>query len=222
MSNPSISSGSRAPEDRAEPKAPDGAAAGAVTIPAIIPASGRSRRMGSPKPLLDSGRGTFLARILRSFREGGAGPLLVVVRDPEGAVAREARQEGGRVLENPDPTPGPVASLQVGIRHLPPDAPGVFFCPVDHPLFRPDTVRSMDRTFRDRQPPMVAPSFRGRSGHPVLFSRELFPELLEEELPQGARTVVGRYHEERILVPVDDPGILADIDTPDDYARYFS
>jgi molybdenum cofactor cytidylyltransferase len=67
----------------------------------------------------------------------------------------------------------------------------------------------------------VQPTFEGVRGHPVLFARALFPELLEEALPEGARTVLRRYLGSRLLLPVDDPGILADIDTPEDYRRRF-
>ena len=56
----------------------------------------------------------------------------------------------------------------------------------------------------------------------MIFSRNLFPELLEEDLPEGARSVIQRYLESRLEIPVEDPGILADIDTPVDYRRHFS
>ena len=178
--------------------------------------------MGTSKALLDAGGMTFLGRILTVFDQGGAHPRIVVVRDAGGPEAAEARRHGAEVAVNPDPTPGPISSLQEGIRRLSPEVPGTFFCPVDHPLFQAETVKALGRALIETGAPIVAPTFRGRSGHPVLFHRDLFHELLEEELPKGARTVVDRYHGERILVDVSDPGILADIDTPDEYARHFS
>lgn len=191
------------------------------SIPAIVPAAGRSHRMGSAKALLDAGGRSFLARILSSLREGGAAPLLVVVRALEGPVAEEAERYGGRAVLNEDPSAGPVSSLQAGIRALPTGVPAVLFSPVDHPLFSPLTVRALVQAFRESRAPLVVPSFEGWRGHPVLFSRALFPELLEENLPEGARTVVRRYLETRLQLPVDDPGILTDIDTPEDYRRHF-
>jgi molybdenum cofactor cytidylyltransferase len=191
-------------------------------IPAIVAAAGLSSRMGSSKPLLDAGGRSFLARILASFRDGGAGPLLVVVRDSEGDVAREARSEGGLVIPNPDPGPGPISSLQAGIRAIPGEAPAAFFCPADHPLFLPETIQALAMAFSREPAPIIAPTYRGRRGHPVLFHRGIFPELLEDDLPQGARSVIRRYLESRLDVPVDDPGILFDIDTPTEYRRHFS
>ena len=178
--------------------------------------------MGTGKPLLDAGGATFLARILSSLGEGGAHPIVVVVRDLEGTVAGEARSQGGIVIPNPDPTPGPISSLQAGIHGLPTDAPATFFCPADHPLFRPETVRTLGWAFARKPAPVLSPTYGGRRGHPVVFHRDLFPELLEEGLPEGARSVIRRYLQHRVEVPVEDPGILIDIDTPTDYLLHFS
>jgi CTP:molybdopterin cytidylyltransferase MocA len=177
--------------------------------------------MGRSKALLDAGGLTFLARVLDCFGKGGAAPTLVVVGDALGPEAEEASRRGGIVVRNPDPTPGPISSLQAGIRALPGDVHGVFYCPVDHPLFLPSTVRTMARVFRETGAPVVSPVYQGRRGHPVLFHRTLFPELLEEDLPQGARTVLGRYLRDRRDVPVEDAGVLIDIDTPEEYLRHF-
>ena len=191
------------------------------SYPGDIPAAGRSHRMGTPKALLDAGGRSFLARILSSLREGGAGPLLVVVRDMADPVAREAHEHGGVSILNPDPSPGPVSSLQAGIRSVPDQAAAVLFAPVDHPLFSPETVRDLIRSFVESRAPLVVPAFEGWRGHPVLFGRVLFPELLEENLPEGARTVVRRYLHDRLQLPVEDPGILADLDTPEEYRKHF-
>ncbi len=191
------------------------------SLPAVIAAAGLSRRMGMPKALLEAQGVTFLARVTRALRDGGATPVHVALKALDGTEARVAEEEGAVPLLNPYPDPGPISSLQTGIRALDDDAMGVVFTPVDHPLFRPGTVRALIREFLTHRPPLAAPSFQGRNGHPVIFSRGLFPELLEEDLPQGARTVVGRYLQERLVLPVDDPGILADIDTPEEYRRNF-
>jgi molybdenum cofactor cytidylyltransferase len=191
------------------------------SIPAVIPAAGRSHRMGTPKALLDAGGMSFLARILSSLREGGAGPLFVVVRELADPAALEAQRHGAEAILNPNPSSGPVSSLQAGIRILPELSAAVLFAPVDHPLFSPDTVRALIRGFLKTRAPLVVPAFEGWRGHPVLFGRALFPELLEEHLPEGARTVIRRYLDDRLQVPVNDPGILADLDTPEEYRKHF-
>ena len=191
-------------------------------LPAIIAASGLSTRMGTSKSLLESDGQSFLARVVGTFREAGTEPVLVVVRNPSGPEGSAARAAGGLVIQNPDPSPGPISSLQAGIRSLPPEAPGTFFCPADHPRFLPETVRSLADAFTPGVSSIVTPTWEGRRGHPVIFGRALFPELLEPGLPQGARTVVRRYLESRVEIPVDDPGILIDIDTPEEYRRHIA
>lgn len=191
------------------------------TLPAIVAASGLSTRMGTSKALMDAGGHSFLARIIGALRDGGADPIIVVVREAEGPEAEEAKAHSGTLILNPDPGPGPISSLQAGIRALSEEPPGTLFCPSDHPLFSPETVQALIRAFLADKAPLVAPSFQEKRGHPVIFGRELFPELLQKELPEGARTVVGRYLERRLVVPVPDPGILVDIDTPLDYRRHF-
>ncbi len=191
------------------------------SLPAIVAASGLSSRMGARKALLDAGGRTFLRRTVLSLKEGGASPVMVVVRDPGAEEGLEAWASGGIVIRNPDPSPGSISSLQAGLRALPPEAPGVLFCPVDHPLFLATTVEALCVAFAASSAPIIAPTHGGRRGHPVVFSRSLFRELLEDNLPEGARSVVRRYLEARLEVPVDDPGILADIDTPAEYRRHF-
>lgn len=177
--------------------------------------------MGRPKALLDAGGRTFLERILGSLRDGGANPLILVVRDPDGPVALEGGPLGATVVLNPDPSSGPISSLQAGIRALPKEARGALFSPVDHPLFSPETVRALIGAFETTPSPLIVPAFEGWRGHPVFFGRALFGELMEDGLPEGARTVMRRHLSSRLQVAVDDPGILADIDTPEDYRMHF-
>jgi molybdenum cofactor cytidylyltransferase len=190
-------------------------------VAGVIAAAGRSTRMGAPKALLDADGTSFLFRVMDTLREGGASPLLVVVSDLAGPIPEEAIGCGGELILNPDPSDGPISSLRAGLRSLPPEVAAVLFSPVDHPLFRASTVRALIQGFLETRPPLLVPVFQARRGHPVLLGREVFPELLEEHLSEGARTVVHRYLHERLQVPVDDPGILANINTPEDYRRHF-
>ncbi len=187
----------------------------------IIPAAGRSRRMGSSKPLLDADGPSFLQRVVGHLSGGGCRPVVVVVRDPDGPVAAMARQSGARVVENPDPSTGPISSLRAGLQSLDEEAAGCAFCPVDHPRISPDTVARLRDVFRETDAPIVVPTHDGRRGHPVLFRKDLFDELLEDELEEGARTVLRRHEDEVREVAVDDEGILIDIDTLTEYRRHY-
>lgn len=191
------------------------------TVAAIIPAAGRSSRMGTPKALLEADGQTFLERVAGALGGGGCTPVLVVVEDLSSEVAEVGRTAGCIVLENPDPSEGPVSSLRVGIAALPARTAAFAVCPVDHPLLTPATVRLLLDDFRHHAAPITIPLHRGRRGHPTLFHRDLEAELLEPSLPEGARTVVLRHDHRVREVSVDDEGVAVDIDTPPEYHRHF-
>lgn len=193
-----------------------------LSLAGIVPAAGRSRRMGgNPKPLLDAGGRSFLQRVVSALAGGGCEPVLVVVRDPEGPVAAMARRAGARPVENPDPSDGPISSLRAALRALEEEVEGCAFCPVDHPRIDAETVGRLVEAFREGEAPIVVPRHGDRRGHPVLFRKTLFAELLEDELEEGARTVLRRHHDRVREVEVDDRGIHVDIDTLSEYRRHY-
>jgi molybdenum cofactor cytidylyltransferase len=187
----------------------------------VVPAAGRSTRMGSPKPLLDADGPTFLARVVGILREGGASTVVVGVRESPGPVAAEARGAGARLVVPDDVEAGPIATVQAALRMVE-DADALLLHPVDHPLVEPETVRTLIRTARESpEAGVVVPAVGEETGHPVLFRSALFPELLEPDLEEGARTVVRRDRDRVLEVQVNDPGVLADLNTLGDYRRHF-
>ncbi len=181
--------------------------------------------MGTPKALLEVGGRTFIERVIHVLRAGGCGRVLVVLPTLDGPVADKAVEAGAQVVENPSPEHGPIGSLRASLRVLDDSVEGISFCPVDHPLIHENTVQNLITMFRQSQAPLVVPTFNGKRGHPVLFRKALFDELLNDALPEGARTVVHRHLEGAASVPVDDEGTVIDIDDmtayrlhcPDDY-----
>ena len=187
----------------------------------IVPASGLSTRVGTAKALLDAGGKTFLERVVSALSKGGCDPVIVVVRDSQGPIAATAAASGAIVEHNPDPEEGPISSIRCAIRALESEVGGCAVCPVDHPMVEAATVASLVESFRRNEPPALIPTFDGRRGHPALFHRSLFPELLEDGLEEGARTVVRRHAALVQEHPVSDEGIVVDIDTLPEYRRRF-
>ncbi len=177
--------------------------------------------MGAPKALLRAGGSTFLDQVTGALQEGGCAPIIVVVADLHGPVAERARAAGARVEVNSHPADGPIASLRVALRALDDDVEACAFLPVDHPLVQGATVARLIASLEASHAPIVVPSYGGERGHPVLFRRSVFPELLEDDLAEGARTVVHRHLPDLLEVGVPDPGVLTDIDTPEEYRRHF-
>lgn len=190
-------------------------------IAGIVLAAGRSRRMGRPKPFLRLGGATFLERAVRTLRDGGCEPVVVVAGPAADETARRVAEAaaalGVKVVENPEAGSEQVDSLRVGLRAVGPDAEAAVVLPVDVPGADAGTVRALADAFRARGAPVVLPLHAGRHGHPVLFGRAVWPELLADPLPDGARTVIHAHAAELEEVPV--PALPADVDTPDDYRR---
>ncbi len=173
--------------------------------------------MGRDKGLLEIDGKSFLRRTVEALATGGCDPVLVVVAEGEDALAAEAAEAGAVVLLNPDPGEGPITSLRIALAALDGSVAGVAYLPVDHPLVRPDTVRALLHSARSGGAPLTVPMHGSKRGHPPVFDKALFLELLDPALEGGAKTVVHRHLDGAELVPVDDEGVVVDIDTPAAY-----
>jgi len=179
----------------------------------LILAAGESRRMGTPKALLDYQGETFIGRLVRLFAER-CEPVTVVL----GAHAEVVRQSspghpGVRYVVNDAWRDGQTSSFLCGLREIPAGVDGVLFTLTDHPAVTPETL---DALLAD-QGALRIPRCDGRRGHPIWFSRDLIPELLA--LPPGgaARDVIRAHYPTATWIDTADRGILADIDEPADY-----
>jgi molybdenum cofactor cytidylyltransferase len=193
-------------------------------IAGVILAAGRSTRMGRPKALLLAPCGrTFVTRLVDTLNEGGIdGPFVVGRPDDEQLKAAvESLDSRGRWVENPDAdSGGQLSSLLAGLRKA--DRPGVralMVVPVDAPLVAPATVSKLIGVFTATGAAIVRPRYRGRNGHPVVFSRAVFEQLRHADPTLGAKAVLRAHEHEIVNVDVDDPGVPGDVDTPEDYEK---
>jgi CTP:molybdopterin cytidylyltransferase MocA len=185
-----------------------------VNVAGLILGAGESRRMGSPKALLQYRGETFLDTLIGLF----AGPCRTVTV-VLGAGAGDIRARVGRpatFVVNPGWALGQTTSMQCGLRAVPADAEGVLFTLVDHPAVSPATIHAL---LDGKRPLIRVPRFDNRRGHPIWFSRELIPEFLALPETGAARDVVRIHAAETEFLDVDDPGILADIDDAEAYRR---
>jgi molybdenum cofactor cytidylyltransferase len=185
-----------------------------VSYAGIILAAGESRRMGSPKALLEFRGETFLDRLIRCFAERCSPVIVVLGHEPE-VIRAGVRSPGkAKFVLNAQYHLGQFSSLQCGLRAVTSDE-DVIFTPVDHPNVEPGTLAALI----DSGAPIAIPQYLGRHGHPVLFSRSLLQEFLALPPDGQARTVLHRHASEIRYLDVPDSGILDDIDDPDAYHR---
>jgi molybdenum cofactor cytidylyltransferase len=188
----------------------------------IVLAAGRSRRMGEPKAMLAAGDETFLQHAIRALQEGGCAYVVVVTGslDDETArlIAEDAAELDAGIAVNPAAESEQADSLRIGLAALPPEAEAAVVAPVDVPDVSGALVRAVIDAHVRTGAPVALPARDGRHGHPVLFARRVFQELMRPDLPQGARTVVHAHAADLAEVPVD--ALAADVDTPDDYRAW--
>jgi molybdenum cofactor cytidylyltransferase len=119
---------------------------------------------------------------------------------------------------NEDLDSGPIGSIRAGIHALAPySVQAALVWPADRPHVSIATIAALLDAFRGSHQPIVVPVFKGRRGHPVLFARSVFDELLAAPNDQGARSVVRRDPTRVASVEADDSSVLEDFNTPDDY-----
>lgn len=191
-------------------------------IVAVVLSAGESSRMGRPKALLPIDGQTFIERIVDALRQGGIKRIVVVL----GFNADELRQQIAHlpveILVNPNYPLGQLSSLQAAVRHLQPDpdCDAIMVHLVDHPYIDPKLVRLMVDRFAAAHKAVIVPRHQGKRGHPVIFARGLFDELLGAPLDQGAKAVVNAHRQDTLEIDSEDVGITLDIDTPELYRQH--
>ncbi len=190
-------------------------------IIAVVLAAGESRRMGMPKPLLRCGDTTFLGRIVSTLGRSSVDRVTVVLGSKAAAVQGAIDLSGVQVVINNDYRDGQLSSLLAGLRSVPQDTEAILVCLVDNPLITTATVDQLIDRYRQTRSPIVVPVFGARRGHPALFAREVFPDLLQAPSQEGARFVL-RSNADRVCeMETSDKTVLVRIETPDDYRTCF-
>jgi molybdenum cofactor cytidylyltransferase len=185
-------------------------------LAAVILAGGESRRMGSPKALLTYNDRTFVEHLLEVTRHPKIGLQRIVL----GAGAEQIRErlnlDPALVVANPNWEKGQLSSMQAAIRSFA-GAPvnGILFCLVDHPLITSALVNELIEAFYRGGKSVVLPVYQGRRGHPVIFAKTLFEELLSAPLEKGARAVVWNHPDEVEEVPTEEQGAVLNLNDPE-------
>jgi molybdenum cofactor cytidylyltransferase len=191
-------------------------------IAAVVLSAGESSRMGRPKALLPIGGQTFIERIVGVLQKSRVKKNFIVLGHNADELRRRIEHLPVEILINPAYKQGQLSSLQVAVRRFEsePDCEAMLVHLVDHPYIDADLVDLMIVRFYETHKLIVVPRFSGRRGHPVIFSRRLFPELLAAPPSEGAKAVVNAHRGEMLEIDTADEGITLDIDTPELYRQH--
>ncbi len=190
-----------------------------TSITPIVLAAGDSARMGFPKALLPIGKETFLTRILNTLEHAGLSGATVVLGNQAAWIRSTLPVGHARILVNPRPAEGQLSSIRLALSTLDPACGGCMLWPVDQPGISENLVRELVRLFMNSNALLALPHRGDRRGHPAIFRRALFQEILDTPLQDGLKKMVLGHQRETVLLPTDEVAAIEDIDTPQDYYR---
>lgn len=185
-------------------------------IVGVLLAAGEGSRFGSDKRLQPLADGTPLAVAAARNLRAGCDEVLAVLRPDDTALAALLAAADCRVIFCAEAEQGMGHSLAAGVLASP-EAAGWLIALADMPAIAPASHATVAAALRQGAS-IAVPTFEGRRGHPVGFAARWRAELLALHGDQGARRLLQAAPAEIELVALDDPGILADIDTPADLA----
>jgi molybdenum cofactor cytidylyltransferase len=192
---------------------------------ALIPAAGKSVRMGQPKLLLPLRGRPVLEHTIAAFHDVGVERVLVVIGPHLPELACVAEKIGAQVLMLDTETADMRATLERGLDHLEgtyhPDVEDDWFLlPADHPALEPGVIRELLQA-RSAYPEhsIFVPTFEGRRGHPVLIGWRHVAGIRAWPRGLGLDTYLRACADAMLEHPVTSRGILLDMDTPADYER---
>jgi molybdenum cofactor cytidylyltransferase len=188
-------------------------------LAAVILSGGASRRMGSPKALLPFQGKPFLEHLLDLTKHPKIGVRRVVLGPHAEPIAKAVHLHADEVVINDDWEQGQLSSIQAALRSLPPDTEGMLLCLIDHPLISATLVEGLIEQFYATRAPVVVPIYRGRRGHPVIFSAVVYAELQKAPVQQGARSVVWAHRDQVAEFVTDEEGCVLNLNDPGTFEK---
>ncbi|MCA9261465.1 MAG: nucleotidyltransferase family protein [Planctomycetales bacterium] len=189
---------------------------------AVIPAAGRSVRMGTPKLLLPISGQLLIERTLEVWCASGVDRVAVVCRSDDDDVQAICRQFPVEVASAPKSTRDMRASLEIGVAQLeavagPRDGDALVVAPADMPRLSVEAINAVLRAFAASKGEIVLPTYQGRDGHPVEMAWRRTQQL--RDLPSGAGLNCMVLSSAVRRVVWHDDAVTRDLDTPDDWRR---
>ncbi|WP_414461701.1 nucleotidyltransferase family protein [Hyphomicrobium sp. DY-1] len=193
-----------------------------MTVSAVILAAGRSSRFEDGHKLLVEIDGIpVVRRVCQALAASDAADIVLVTSEANRAVAKAAGPGRWSVAENPDARDGLSTSLRIGLKSISQDADGLLVALADMPAISTELVNALVSAFLSNSATIVFPvASDGRRGHPILWPKSLFPELMTVTGDSGGKAILTSHQALWRPVPCDDEGAFADIDTRADLEAF--
>lgn len=185
-------------------------------VAAIVLAAGMSRRMGLPKQLMPLGDKTLLEHALANVRSAEVSEIVLVLGAHADEIEQKIATDGLKIVINSLYEQGMGTSIRAGLAALDPSTTAALIVLADQPFVRPTTLDQLISYHAEHRSQITLPLYKGFRGNPVLLDRSVFPELTGLSGDVGCRAIFGTHTRGIHKVPVNDIGVLLDIDTMDD------
>ena len=190
-----------------------------VRVAGIVLAAGRATRMGGSKVALPLEGRAMVTRVVDAALGSQLAETVVVVGNDADTVCELLRDRPVRTVKNAEFARGMSTSMHAGLEAIGHECDAALFMLADQPFVTTALIDLLIEAFARSGQAIVRPEVSGRPANPVLMPARLFAELLEESGDRGGRRVIHRHAAELCLVPVHDPLLVTDVDSPEDYER---
>ena len=180
-------------------------------------AAGLSTRMGAVKQVLSIEGRPMVARVVQLLLDSGVRHVVVVVGHAQSAVEEAVQSLPVQTVFNPRYQNGEmIDSVRVGLGAFPAHVTAALIALADQPFIASKTVHALLAACKTRSSTIYQPRHKGRHGHPLLLHSATWPDVMTAPPGTTLRDITYGHRDRRCSVPVDDPGILMDIDRPED------
>ena len=189
---------------------------------AIVLAAGESKRMGSPKMLLPYNDVTIIEQVIRNLMDSGVDRVVVVVGANREDIMKVTRRYDVFHCYNENYKSGMLSSVKCGFWSLPEGCLAALIMPGDQPMTGPGEISRVISTFAESDKGLVMAAHGGIRGHPLIVDMKYMDEVLSLSDSEGLRALAERHPDDVLESDTDDPSVLRDIDTQEDYMNEIS
>ena len=188
-------------------------------ICAVVLAAGLSRRMGVQKLLLPFGGKTVIAHIVDQLLASTIDKVHIIVGHQAENISAELSGRAISIVKNPNYKSGMLSSVRCGLQNLPEKCRAVMVVLGDQPSITTGLIDKMLRSFATTEKSILVPRYKGKRGHPILFSSLYRDEILTHYGNVGLRGLLHSHTEDIFELDVPTSSVLCDMDYPEDYRR---
>jgi molybdenum cofactor cytidylyltransferase len=186
---------------------------------AIILAAGSSRRMGTQKMLLPFGAGTMIETVINNVKQSRVDSILVVVGANHEKVRKVIEKLPVDICYNANHETWMLSSVLCGFNALPEETGTALIFLGDQPGIPPQVTNAVIDAYNGSLHGIVIPVYNNHRGHPLLVDYKYKREIERLDFESGLRSLMHHFPEDVLEVDVNEPGILMDIDTKEDYHK---